>query len=250
MASRAGPPRRAGPTHFLCIPLLRRQLAANIAAFRIAATNIYSAAPLPSSAIRPPGTMHLTLGVMALPQREQLERALSLLRELPLRDILSETREALPNRAGSLSAEAVAAKEEYQPLVLTLKGLHPMQDPAKSSVLYAPPLDADGEGCVPGALYGFCKAVRQRFIDAGLMEAESRPFVLHATVVNTVHVKGGKGRRGERMMVDARGLMEEFEEFVWLDRHEVRKIGICRMGAKPIGDEGDEAYEVVEEVEV
>ncbi|KGQ07650.1 hypothetical protein BBAD15_g7025 [Beauveria bassiana D1-5] len=45
--------RQAAP-HFLCIPLLRRQLARSVAAFRADVTDIHSAAPLPPDAVRPP----------------------------------------------------------------------------------------------------------------------------------------------------------------------------------------------------
>ncbi|OAA66297.1 Protein kinase A anchor protein, nuclear localization signal domain protein [Cordyceps fumosorosea ARSEF 2679] len=220
-AARARARAPARPTHFLCIPLLRRQLAHNVAAFRADVTNINSAAPLPPSAVRPPGTMHITLGVMNLAEPARLERALELLRQ--------QQRQ----------------RQRQSRLCLTLKGLRAMQDPAATGVLYAPPADVEGQAA--GGLRAYCEAVRRAFIEEGLMEPDGRPFVLHATVVNTAHVKRG---RGERLMLDARGLLEEYAEHVWLDRHEVRSLAICRMGAQPKGTEGDEAYEVVEEVRV
>ncbi|KAM3505496.1 hypothetical protein MY10362_002901 [Beauveria mimosiformis] len=248
MAGRQAAPARRGanPTHFLCIPLLRRQLALRVAAFRADVTDIHSAAPLPPDAMRPPGTMHITLGVMSLPQPARLARAVALLKELCLRDVLTETRATLRQRARGLSDWTAQNGSVW----LTLRGLRAMQDPASTGVLYAPPTDADGQGA--GLLYAFCQAVRARFIEEGLMEAERRPFLLHATVVNTAHVRSGRGggRRRERLLLDARALMEEYAEHVWLDRHEVRSLAICRMGAKPKGDTGDEAYEVVEEVTV
>ncbi|TQV95476.1 Activating signal cointegrator 1 complex subunit 1 [Cordyceps javanica] len=295
MAARQGRVNNNGPTHFLCIPLLRRQLARNVVAFRADVTNINAAPPLPlpSSAVRPPGTMHITLGVMSLPQPAQLARAVALLRGLCPRTVLAETRAALRRRRGAgrglaCSPRVASQKNEKNEeeeedddgsVWLTLKGLHAMQDPSSTGVLYAPPLDANGDNGPghgrgqqdAGLLFAFCQAVRQRFMDAGLMEPDRRPFLLHATVVNTTHVKSherglgqgsgpgagpgaataGRGRGGrERMMLDARTLLEEYAEHVWLDRHEVRSLAICRMGAKPKGDRGDEAYEVVEEVAV
>ncbi|KAM3462989.1 hypothetical protein MY5147_008594 [Beauveria neobassiana] len=249
MAARQAAPARRGanPTHFLCIPLLRRQLARSVAAFRADVTDIHSAAPLPPDAVRPPGTLHITLGVMSLPQPERLARAVALLKELRLREVLTETRATLRQRARGMSDGTAQDGSVW----LTLRGLRAMQDPASTGVLYAPPTDAAGQGA--GLLYAFCQAVRARFIEEGLMEAERRPFLLHATVVNTAHVKKsarGGGRRRERLLLDARALMDEYAEHVWLDRHEVRSLAICRMGAKPKGDTGDEAYEVVEEVTV
>lgn len=249
MAARQAAPARRGanPTHFLCIPLLRRQLARSVAAFRADVTDIHSAAPLPPDAVRPPGTLHITLGVMSLPQPERLARAVALLKELRLREVLTETRATLRQRARGMSDGTAQDGSVW----LTLRGLRAMQNPASTGVLYAPPTDAAGQGA--GLLYAFCQAVRARFIEEGLMEAERRPFLLHATVVNTAHVKKsarGGGRRRERLLLDARALMDEYAEHVWLDRHEVRSLAICRMGAKPKGDTGDEAYEVVEEVTV
>lgn len=235
MAARQAAPARRGahPTHFLCIPLLRRQLARNINGFRADVSNINGAAPLPPDAVRPPGTMHITLGVMSLFQPGQLARAVAVLKELRLRDILAETM-----RAGSQEGH----------VWLTLKGMEAMQDASHTGVLYAPPLDVEEQGT--GVLYAFCQVVRRRFIEAGLMEAEKRPFLLHATVVNTTHVKRMRGQGRERLTLDARPLLEEYAEHVWLDRHEVRTLAICRMGAKPKGEHGDEAYEVVEEVAI
>ncbi|KAF1730387.1 uncharacterized protein CRV24_009849 [Beauveria bassiana] len=249
MAARQAAPARRGanPTHFLCIPLLRRQLARSVAAFRADVTDIHSAAPLPPDAVRPPGTLHITLCVMSLPQPERLARAVALLKELRLRDVLAETRATLRQRARGMSDGTAQDGSVW----LTLRGLCAMQDPTSTGVLYAPPTDAAGQDA--GLLYAFCQAVRARFIEEGLMEAERRPFLLHATVVNTAHVKKsarGGGRRRERLLLDARALIDEYAEHVWLDRHEVRSLAICRMGAKPKGDTGDEAYEVVEEVTV
>ncbi|XWW92741.1 hypothetical protein V2A60_000667 [Cordyceps javanica] len=267
MAARQGRVNNNGPTHFLCIPLLRRQLARNVVAFRADVTNINAAPPLPlpSSAVRPPGTMHITLGVMSLPQPAQLARAVALLRGLCPRTVLAETRAALRRRRGAgrglaRSPRVASQKNEKNEeeddddgsVWLTLKGLHAMQDPSSTGVLYAPPLDANGDNGPghgrgqqdAGLLFAFCQAVRQRFMDAGLMEPDRRPFLLHATVVNTTHVK-----RHERGLGQGT-LLEEYAEHVWLDRHEVRSLAICRMGAKPKGDRGDEAYEVVEEVAV
>lgn len=212
-------------------------------AFRADVTNINAAEPLPPDAVRPPGTMHITLGVMSLPQPAQLERATALLRGLRPRDILVETRAALRRRSWGLAGPAASQERNVW---LTLKGLYAMQSPVSTGVLYAQPLDAAGQGA--GLLYAFCQAVRQRFIDAGLMEAERRPFLLHATVVNTTHVKQARPR--ERLLLDAQALLDEYAEHVWLDRHEVRTLAICKMGAKPKGMRGDAAYEVVEEVVV
>ncbi|KAL2117120.1 hypothetical protein VTJ04DRAFT_9288 [Mycothermus thermophilus] len=159
---------------------------------------------------------------------------------------------------------------------ITLRGLHSIQSPSAASVLYAPPLDPTG------ALQTFCESLRRPFLDAGLMLDEDRPLLLHATLVNTIYVRnsnsknnnrggnrgrgrgggrggGGGGRGGDRLTLDARGILDRYEDHVWIEDLEVDKVAICKMGAKKVvvqekGKDGavveveDEVYEVVEEV--
>ena len=81
------------------------------------------------------------------------------------------------------------------------------------------------------------------------MAEEGRPLLLHATIVNTIYVKGrNKGRKGQKLELDARDLISKYEDYVWLEGMEVDKITLCKMGAKDVGEEGDQAYEVEAEV--
>ncbi|KAI2642093.1 kinase A anchor protein [Xylaria nigripes] len=224
-------PPRPSPTHFLCIPLTssvagRRQLAASLAAFRADVVSPDSFG-VPDQAIRPVGTLHLTLGVMSLRQNESLEKAVSLLRTFKPRQILTD-----------LNPAAGAAL-----LSVSLRGLHSMQSAAKASVLYAPPVDADG------VLTRFCETLRTVFRDAGFMTEDARPLLLHATVLNTIYVKGRGARRGEKITVDARGILDRYDDFLWMENVVVDKIAICKMGAKKL-DDGDEAYEVEAEIDL
>ncbi|KAK3345433.1 AKAP7 2'5' RNA ligase-like domain-containing protein [Neurospora tetraspora] len=169
-------------------------------------------------------------------------------------------------------------KEEEEDLKITLKGLHSMQSPSKAAVLYAPPVDPLGH------LQRFCERVKAEFVQKELMMEEGgRPLLLHATVVNTIYVKGGRGRgqqqqqqqgggnrgggrggkkghhghRGggnkrERLTIDAREILERYEEYTWMEDVKVEKVAICKMGAKKEMVDGvvvDEAYEVEEDVE-
>ena len=140
-------------------------------------------------------------------------------------------------------------------LRITLKGLRSMQaDPAKATVLYAPPVDPLGR------LQAFCERIKGVFREAGLMTDEGRALLLHATVVNTVYVRGrkdrgrGKGtggdRKGERIKVDAREVLDRYEEEVWMEDMCVESVAICKMGAKKmvVDGEEDEAYEVEADV--
>ena len=236
-------PPKPAPTHFLCIPLAGAQLVRNLAAFRADVSNINSFA-IPEDALRPPGTIHLTLGVMSLPQQAQLDKAVELLKGLQLRDILADVRASLAKQQSQLGGVTVA--DAARPSI-ALRGLRAMQSPTKTSVLYAPPVDVDGSG----TLYKFCDAVRRVFMEAGLMVDDGRPLLLHATVVNTIYAKGsnGRSRRKEKLMLDASGIMARYEDFTWVDLLEVGRFAVCKMGAKKLED-GDAVYEEVASVEI
>ncbi|OIW27412.1 hypothetical protein CONLIGDRAFT_633773 [Coniochaeta ligniaria NRRL 30616] len=255
-------PPRSFPTHFLCIPLVnassRVQLAQSLAAFAADVTGPDSVG-LPPDAIRPVGTMHLTLGVCSFPKNEGLDRATDLLKSLRPREILASARQQVAARTlpGEPTSGSVAAGKEEppQPLSITLRGLGSMQTASKTSVLYAPPVDDQG------VLQAFCEKLRQAFIEAELMTEENRPLLLHATVLNTIYVKdapaegGGhkrkRGRRGEKLAFDARPIIDRYEDQIWMGDFPVEKIALCSMGAKKVEVDGvsDEAYEAVAEVE-
>ncbi|KAL6860961.1 kinase A anchor protein [Trichoderma novae-zelandiae] len=245
-------PPKLTPTHFLCIPLTGVQLATALASFRADVTSAMSFG-LPEDAVRPLGTLHLTLGVMAL-KRDGVEKAVDILRGLRLRDILAETRLA---KDGNTSAATLALSggsnvstqlSGADGLSLTIRGLHSMQPPAKAAVLYAAPSDPDG------ILHDFCKRVQKPFQEAGLMIDENRPLLLHATIINTIYVKnnssgGARGKRRERLTIDARALLSRYDGYLWAEKMPISRVALCRMGAKPIPGTDDAAYEIEAEVE-
>ncbi|KAI1766568.1 kinase A anchor protein [Hypoxylon sp. FL1150] len=248
-------PGRPAPTHFLCLPLVtgtsRHQLSASLSAFSADVTNPDSFA-VPEQAIRPVGTLHLTIGVMSFPKDEGLEKAVTLLKTLVPRKILASARANVSRVASTNSGQELDDTMEppgpLSPLLpVTLKGLHSMQPSAsKASVLYAPPVDTEG------TLLRFCDNLRSTFQDAELIAVENRPLLLHATIMNTIYVKGRnrKGaKRQEKLTIDARGILDRYEDFVWMENIPIEKVAICRMGAKKQED-GDEAYEVEAEIDV
>ncbi|KAI1175767.1 kinase A anchor protein [Nemania sp. FL0916] len=243
-------PPRASPTHFLCIPLItaksRQQLSTRVSAFRADITSPESF-DVPDEAVRPVGTLHLTLGVMSFPKNDGLSSAVELLKTIVPRQIIADI---IP------PAEVKHETQEVEPLrtlparlSVTLKGLHTMQSAAKASVLYAPPVDTDG------VLTKFCEKLRSSFQEAGLMVEENRPLLLHATILNTIYVKGrkaskgGKGRHRDKLTIDARQILERYDDYVWMEDIPIEKVAICKMGAKK-QDDGDEAYEVEAEIDI
>lgn len=241
-------PPRPAPTHFLCIPLVtpssRPQLSKSLASFKADVTSSDSFA-IPADAVRPLGTLHLTLGVMSFPRNEGLDKAVEVLKTLKPREMLSTIKPVSPLTplAGSGPVSAVnKTPEQEQHLSLTLRGLHSIQPAPKASVLYAPPIDTEG------VFRAFCERLRGVFQEAEVMEKEDRPLLLHATIVNTIYVKG-RGKKGPKVTVDARDILDRYDDYVWMEDVPVEKIAICRMGAKKIEGVDDQEYEVEAEIE-
>ncbi|CAK7268082.1 hypothetical protein SEPCBS119000_002880 [Sporothrix epigloea] len=277
------PPPRPQLTHFLCIPLAtpsgRPQLADSLATFHAdmstisvsmtsgggggpgSASNSNSTTRrgrLPPAALRPVGTLHLTLGVLSLADGDRLEQALQRLQSL--------TRE----NGGGVEKNNLAGT----PISMALRGLHAMQPPARATVLYASPVDeSTGQLAVAGGpLLALCERVRAVFAD--LLVPDERPLLLHATMVNTIYAQeshgGGRGRenrngrqgshsggRGTRakLTFDSRDILERYDDFVWMKRMQVQSIALCRMGAHTTtvdnaGNTVDAAYQVEAEINV
>lgn len=248
-------------THFLCIPLVtpssRPQLQLSLQALCSDVKDDRTPENpngIPEEAIRPLGTLHLTLGVMSLVTPERVEGALTLLRSLDVARLSSPPLAAPSLTTGAMQPSLQAAITP-EPLKLTLQGLKSMHPPAKTSVLYTSPLDPDGR------LYAFCSALRAAFSD--FLVPDDRPLLLHATIVNTVYVPGvrgkgggsgvGHGKRKAKITIDAREVLERYAEVIWMEDCRVEKVAVCRMGARKRRDAegketGEEEYTVEGEV--
>ena len=250
-------------THFLCLPLLTcsstPQLAASIAHLRDVVKLLEGAglrdekekiernsgedsgSIVPESAFRPLGTLHLTLGVMSLPDAERVAGALKLLKSLDLEKILRDSSAARSQMADN--SQPVLAPSEFpkscakqevsssspemaptQPLTICLRGLHTFKDadPSRVTILHTAPEDATSR------LLPFCQRIVSIFQEAGFLVMESgrkRDLTLHATLINTVYSSGGRENRGRRPAgrgqnryqvrrptIDARELMAIFND--------------------------------------
>ncbi|KAG5998909.1 hypothetical protein E4U43_002346 [Claviceps pusilla] len=244
------------PTHFLSLQLASAHLSRSLAAFRADVTSPDGFA-IPGEAIRPPGTLHMTLGVMSLKQDFSRQDAIALLRQLQPRAILSDRHPRRPPSRDDPKTPPPTAG-----YAISLRGLHSMGGPpSKTGVLYASPTDTEG------ILHPFCEELRRPFRDKGLI-VEQRPLVLHVTVLNTIYVRhrrrdreedtesgeamrGGRRRR-ERLMLDARALLDRYDGYAWVEDMPVTSLALCRMGARKVDgvDGGDEVYDVEGEVEI
>ena len=214
---------------------------------------------IPEKAIRPLGTLHLTLGVMSFQSRERLDAAIAFLRSLDTYGLLKQAEESVVEQSNNhlinsqnsphLANEVgntFQGEGTAQPLVVSIVGLQPMHSPSSTSILYASPQDASLR------LPHFCLALQVTFTEAGFLVPETRPLLLHATIVNTIYAKersrrtadGGHGKQGKgRGGFDATHVLGKFGETTWAEGVRLEKVAICEMGARKVdGEEGSEAY--------
>lgn len=230
-------------THFLCIPLVtstsRPQLQKSLQAFRSDIRDCHtpeSPCGIPENAIRPLGTLHLTLGVMNLLTDERIDGALALLHSLDIPSLISVTSVGLES-AGKLKEKSTSKDADIKPLKVTLRGLESMDPPSNTPILYSPPDNVDRR------LYHFCSKLKDAFSD---FLVPQWPLILHATIVN---IKGGEKK------IDAWKVLERYCEFVWMADMRIEKVAICLRGARSIRDAdgvetGDEEYVVEGEVDL
>ncbi|KAF7177031.1 hypothetical protein CNMCM7691_004572 [Aspergillus felis] len=217
-APRTFPKREKRPplTHFLCLPLVNDislpQLESSLSTFKAAIPSVSHSdengsvqqqvsaeRPLiPDGAVRPVGTLHLTLGVMSLPTKERLEEAIEFFHSLDLASIMHEAEEIAKrsrrSRKRSLSprhqsdftgavgkqeeshpsrlehegdsASAIVPRSTYAPLTISLESLHALPRGRAATVLHAAPVDSTSR------LYPFCVLLRNKLLEAGFLQGE------------------------------------------------------------------------------
>lgn len=165
-------------------------------------------------AVRPVGTLHLTLGVMSLRldgegageagfedsvdgkvargggdgdderAEKSIHDAVALLRSLDVSDML---------RGSTDSSQNAATNPVAVPLRVDLTGLKSMHSPSKTSFLYIAPT------ALSGRLMPSCQRLKDAFVEHGLMLDEGgkgkKELKLHVTVLNTIYARSGKRRR-------------------------------------------------------
>ncbi|TKX24156.1 hypothetical protein C1H76_3725 [Elsinoe australis] len=213
-------------THFLCLPLVnqesRPELEASLGRFRGEVGREErggegAVTTLPAKAVRPVGSIHLTLGVMSLTESDKLDAAVGYLKKLNIEELLSGSTSVpsegvtasftsntseTPGPEDSITTlhKAVSPPPTYRsteaatpleasptksgPLTVTLSSLKPMQSPRSTTILYAVPQDDTDR------LYSLGNRLRNLFTEAEYLLPDSRPLKLHATIVNTIYVKG------------------------------------------------------------
>ncbi|KAL3452491.1 AKAP7 2'5' RNA ligase-like domain-containing protein [Aspergillus insuetus] len=252
-------------THFLCLPLVNDvslpQLESSLATFKASIPQAPGRSDLteqqrryqqprcliPDDAIRPVGTLHLTLGVMSLPTPERLNEALEFFQSLDLPSLLraageiaaqKKLPEATTTNGTTIDSAANTAEvlikssiDEHsqggltalESFAISLESLHALPRARSATILHAAPVDPTSR------LYPFSEALREKFQEAGFMQKEyqrgsatkPRPLLLHATIANTIYIRGrkrntgghGKGRRPSQYTFDARDIVSHYRNF-------------------------------------
>jgi activating signal cointegrator complex subunit 1 len=203
-----GEPKKPPLTHFLCLPLVtptsRPSLSTSLAQLKqdLARDDL-----CPPKAVRPPGTLHLTLGVMSLDDTslEQVKQYLqnfnlhTLLRDLTMR--LAAQRAA---EDGTIAENLNAAGlPDTDALTVSLKGLRAMHEPHKTSILYAAPRDRTER------LEAFAESMKESFVKEGWIKREARGLLLHATIINTIYAKEKSRNHAKARHVEKKVLAHE-----------------------------------------
>ena len=196
-------------THFLCLPLVNPvslpQLESSLATFKAAIPSLPPAIArgrdpndaqgetpveqvqnplIPDGALRPLGTLHLTLGVMSLPTKERLEEALEFFQSLDLAAMMHEaenraqryrlgrkerSEQSLSCNMSDNGIDSVSVnRQPPQPLNISLESLHALPRARSATVLHAVPVDPTSR------LYPFCEMLRDKFLEAGFMLGENK----------------------------------------------------------------------------
>ncbi|KAE8352356.1 AKAP7 2'5' RNA ligase-like domain-containing protein [Aspergillus coremiiformis] len=340
MPDRKKKEKRPPLTHFLCLPLVNAaslpQLESSLATFkasiprrplRYGANASPEQSLIPDGALRPVGTLHLTLGVMSLPTKERLNEAIEFFRSLDLASIAREAEKVAhariqkkmrntpadargvtgPDHAAN-SATLVSESHDKNvpsPITISLESLHALPRARAATILHAAPVDPTAR------LYPFCEMLRDKFLEAGFLQAEQRkekrhekgasvpslqiqdlspgepspleemsvdvaedtarisdkpigaqpaskqsiapkprirPLLLHATVANTIYVRGrargggsqkGNNRRSQ-FTFDARDILSHYRDYyVDSDRTVPRSAVVTIAGDGAEQDQGD-----------
>lgn len=141
---------------------------------------------------------------------------------------------------GNQSSPSLPASSP-SPYTTSLAGLHTTRIPTSTSTLYASPSPP------VSPLHALCQSLRELFLHAKLLVPESRPLLLHATVFNTLYC-AKKPEKGKR--INAKALMEKWEQGRWVGDMKAVRVAIWEMGAKVDEEDGCRRYRELEGVDL
>lgn len=143
---------------------------------------------------------------------------------------------------GNQSSPSLPVPASSSSLYITsLSGLHTTRIPTSTSTLYASPFP------LMSSLHTLCQSLRELFLHANLLVPESRPLLLHATVFNTLYC-AKKPEKGKK--INAKALMEKWEQGSWVGDMKVGRVAIWEMGAKVDVEDGCRRYRELEGIDL
>ncbi|KAF0524791.1 AKAP7 25 RNA ligase-like domain-containing protein [Gigaspora margarita] len=196
------------PTHFISLPLTDLLLQQKVADFQSGIASL--AIPnIDKTIFIRPNSLHLTMGVLNLHMKEDIEGAVQLLK--------------------SLSAE-IYDLVGTRSVVAKLLGIAIMENnPEKANVLYAKVEESEERDVI----IKIAEFLTTKFTEAGYMKKENRPFKLHATLINTSHRKFAdkdKHKRNNRIPFSAIQILNKYADFEY-GTSRIEKIHISKIGA-------------------
>ncbi|KAJ5383510.1 hypothetical protein N7517_001421 [Penicillium concentricum] len=203
---------------------------------------------------------------MSLNNKERLDQALAFFQSLDLADIMKEAEQVTAH------TQQKVALRQSSPLTVSLESLHALPQGKSATILHASPVDPTGR------LLPFCIKLRDKFIEAGFIQSEPdrrpagrqdssirfvqdshqaagsatissdvslqqpkpRPLLLHATIVNTIYVRGRQGQNkdskgnnsSKRLTFDARNLISQYRNYYSDDKRTI-------LHRVPVGSSAD-----------
>ncbi|RIA99241.1 AKAP7 2'5' RNA ligase-like domain-containing protein [Glomus cerebriforme] len=189
------------PTHFISLPLTATRLQSKVETFKSDVLKL-NLQDVNKSIFINSLSLHITMGVLNLYRKEDIEGAVKLLKSLS-----TEINELIGTRS----------------LVSTLTGLAVMEDdPVRTHVLYAKVEEPEGQN----TLKKLGEYLIEKFAEAGYLKKENRPLKLHVTLIKTKEEEHHK----HRPFFNAVPILNKFSginfETIKLDSIHISKIGV------------------------
>ena len=234
-------------THYICLPVLTELSRPQFRDSFSHLLNHPSAAAFPTGAVRPLGTLHLSVGTLRLGSPRREAAAIKLLDNLQVHDILKDCSvgltdlesEELRFQAARSAPDIAFSPAKATPLSVILSGL--WCRPGHEADAYRLSIKASDP---TRRLGSFIDKIRYAFIEAGMLvdyprncsrdfPPDEQPICViciqslgpvvhskrHPTKVKTTHPK-----------IDAKSLLEQYKDEVWVEGARLGRLSICKMG--------------------
>ncbi|KAI8145530.1 kinase A anchor protein [Fennellomyces sp. T-0311] len=212
---------KARPTHFLSLPIASTFATRKLEEFQSSIlSSTFKSDGLEPSIMVSPANIHITLGVLKLLHKSDVDRAVRFLKE----ECPKVIRENMVGRGLSVHLRNIAIMQS-----------NPEKKKANAHVLYIEPNEENQD---QQPLRKLCLALIDKMVQAGLMVPDDRPLkasgdvrVTHVTLINTAN-RSGKDRK--RQAFDARPILKQFPHLdlgtVPLDKLHLMKMGRTGKG--------------------